>query len=138
MRAWTTLERRTILAHSRYLTVEEHTVRLPDGRVIPDWPWLVTPDYVNIAAVTPDGRWLCFRQVKYAVGGESWSLPGGFLEPFDSRKIDLEGGSLARTADTRDSPMVVLHNPVNHGETQAGAFPDFLGGEERVKNMFQR
>lgn len=81
MRAWTTLERRTILAHSRYLTVEEHTVRLPDGRVIPDWPWLVTPDYVNIAAVTPEGRWLCFRQVKYAVGGESWSLPGGFLEP---------------------------------------------------------
>lgn len=81
MRAWTTIERRIILPHSRFLTVEEHTVGLPDGRVIADWPWLVTPDYVNIAALAPDGRWLCFRQVKYAVEGESWSLPGGFLEP---------------------------------------------------------
>jgi len=81
MHPWTTLERRTILPHSRYLTVEEHTVRLPDGRVIPDWPWLVTPDFVTVAAVTPAGRWLCLRQTKYAVEGVTWSLPGGFLEP---------------------------------------------------------
>lgn len=81
MRTWTTIDRRIILPHSRFLTVEEHTVGLPDGRVIPDWAWLVTPEYVNIAAIRPDGRWLCFRQVKYAVEGESRSLPGGFLEP---------------------------------------------------------
>ena len=81
MKSWKTISKRTLLAHSRFLTVEEHTVELPGGRVIPDWPWLVTPEYVNIAAITPEGEWLCFRQRKYAVDGISLALPGGFVEP---------------------------------------------------------
>lgn len=80
MQSWKTLERRTLLQHSKYLTVEEHSVELPDGRVIADWPWIITPDYVNVAAVTIDGRWLCFRQTKYAVEGVSLAPVGGYLE----------------------------------------------------------
>ena len=81
MKNWKTISKRTLLAHSRFLTVEEHAVELPDGRVIPDWSWLVTPEYVNIAALTPEGEWLCFRQTKYAVEGVSLALPGGYVEP---------------------------------------------------------
>ena len=81
MQPWKTLERRILLHHSKYLTVEEHSVELPDGRVIPDWPWIITPDYVNVVAVTVDGRWLCFRQTKYAVEGVSLAPVGGYLEP---------------------------------------------------------
>jgi ADP-ribose pyrophosphatase len=81
MQSWKTLDRRTILRHSKYLTVEEHAVELPDGRVIPDWPWVLTPDFVNVAAVAEDGRWLCFRQTKYAVDGVSLAPVGGYLEP---------------------------------------------------------
>lgn len=81
MQAWKTLSRRTLLNHSKYLVVEDHTVELPDGRVISDWPWLITPDYVNVLAVTEAGKFLCFRQTKYAIAGTSLAPVGGYLEP---------------------------------------------------------
>jgi len=81
MQSWKTRSRHTILNHSKYLVVENHTVELPDGRVISDWPWLITPDYVNVLAVTEGGEFLCFRQTKYAVDGTSLAPVGGYLEP---------------------------------------------------------
>ncbi len=81
MQPWKTRARRTLLAHSKFLTVESHEVELPDGTVIADWPWLVTPDYVIVVAVTEAGEFLCFRQTKYAVEGETLAPPGGYLEP---------------------------------------------------------
>ncbi|MFC1975974.1 NUDIX hydrolase [Chloroflexota bacterium] len=81
MESWKTLSRQTILNHSKFLAVENHIIELPDGRVISNWPWLVTPDYVNVAAVTKDGHFLCFRQTKYAVDGLTLAPVGGYLEP---------------------------------------------------------
>lgn len=78
---WKTLSRQVILDHSKFLVVEEHAVELPDGQVIPDWPWLITPDFVNVVAVTPERRFLCFRQTKYGIEGTSLAPVGGFLEP---------------------------------------------------------
>jgi len=81
LQPWKTLSRRTILEHSKYLTVESHTVELPDGQVISDWPWVITPDYINVLAITEDNRFLCFRQTKYGVEGTSLAPVGGYLEP---------------------------------------------------------
>ncbi len=81
MQTWKTIARRTVLRHGRYLTVEYHTVELPGGRVIPDWPWIITPDYVIVLAETAEGDYLCFRQVKYGVEGTSLAPVGGYLEP---------------------------------------------------------
>ncbi len=81
MEQWKTHQRRLILNHSRFLQVEEHRVELPDGRVIDDWPWVITPDFVNIVAVTPEQRILCFRQTKYAAPSIALAPVGGYLEP---------------------------------------------------------
>ena len=81
MKTWETLSRRTILNHSKYLIVESHTVELPDGHIITDWPWLITPDYVNVLGMTDEREFLCFRQTKYAVEGTSLAPVGGYLEP---------------------------------------------------------
>jgi len=81
MRTWRTRGRRSIFEQRPWLVVEHHEVELPDGRVIPDWPWLITPDYVNIVAVTAAGEFLLFRQTKYAVEGTTLAPPGGYLEP---------------------------------------------------------
>ncbi|MBL7063595.1 MAG: NUDIX hydrolase [Anaerolineae bacterium] len=81
MQPWKTLSRRTILNHSKFLVVEEHTIELPDGRVISDWPWIISPDYVIVLAMTEDGEFLCFRQTKYGVDGTSLAPVGGYLEP---------------------------------------------------------
>lgn len=81
MLSWKTRSRRLLLQHSSYLRVEEHAVELPDGRVIPNWPWIITPDFVNVLAETPEARFLCFRQVKYGVQGITLAAIGGYIEP---------------------------------------------------------
>ena len=80
MKLWKTKTRQTILDQRPWLLVENHTVELPDGRLIPDWPWIITPDYVNVVAVTAEGRFICFRQVKYGVDGTTVGIVGGFVE----------------------------------------------------------
>ena len=93
MQSWKTLSRQTVLEYSEFLTVESHTVELPDGQVISDWPWLVTPDYINVVAVTEIGEFICFRQTKYGVEGTSLAPVGGYLEadedPLDTAKREL-------------------------------------------------
>lgn len=81
MQPWRTVTKTPVLQFGKFLTVENHTVALPDGRTIEDWPWLITPDYVNVVAITHQNEYLCFRQVKYGLEEDSLALVGGFIEP---------------------------------------------------------
>ena len=80
MKPWKTKARQTVLDQRPWLLVENHTVELPDSRLIPDWPWIITPDYVIVVAVTTEERFICFRQVKYGVEGTTLGIVGGFVE----------------------------------------------------------
>ena len=124
MKPWKTLSRHAILDHSKFLTVENHTVELPDGRVISDWPWLVTPDYVIVVAVTEDGQILCFRQTKYAVGGTSLAPVGGYLEPGEEPLIAAQRELLEETG--YEAPDWVslgcYHGDANRGAGKANLF----------------
>ncbi len=81
LRIWETLSRKIILEHNKFLTVESHTVKLPDGQIIPDWAWVIIPSAVIVLAVTEDNKFLVFRQTKYAVNGTSLAPVGGMIEP---------------------------------------------------------
>jgi ADP-ribose pyrophosphatase len=87
LRVWETVSRKTILNLNKFLTVESHTVKLPDGQIIPDWAWLIIPSAAIVLAVTADNKFLCFRQTKYAVEGTTLAPVGGMLEP-DELPID--------------------------------------------------
>ncbi len=56
-------------------------MELQDGRVIPDWTWIKTPDYINVVVETKAGDFLCFWQRKYAVQEPMLALVGGYIEP---------------------------------------------------------
>lgn len=81
LRPWETLSRRTILNHSKFLVVENHTIQLPNGEILDDWPWVIIPSAAIVLAVTKEGEFLCFQQTKYAVDGTSLAPVGGMLEP---------------------------------------------------------
>ena len=81
LRPWKTVSKETILAPNKFLTVENHVVKLPDGQIIPDWTWLIIPSAVIVLAMTQEGEFLCFRQIKYAVEGTTLAPVGGMLEP---------------------------------------------------------
>lgn len=93
MTSWKTHSNRTTLSAGKWLTVEMRTVETPDGQVIKDWPWVITPDFINVVAVTEAGRLLLFRQGKYGLEGESLAPVGGYIEPgedpLDAAKREL-------------------------------------------------
>lgn len=80
MEAWSTLARTSILNHSKYLSVEDRTVRTPSGQVIEHWPWVILPSYINVVVVTTEGKFLFFRQTKYALAEASLAPVGGYME----------------------------------------------------------
>ncbi len=77
-----TLKRTHLLTvgDGRFLSVESHVVAFPDGAVVEDWGWVISPDYINVVAVTEDERFVCFRQPKYAVTGLTLGVTGGYIE----------------------------------------------------------
>jgi len=81
LRPWKTLSKQVLLDHGKFLKVENHVVELPDGRIIPDWAWVEIPDAVIVLPMTPDGKFLCFRQTKYAVEATTLAPVGGMLAP---------------------------------------------------------
>jgi ADP-ribose pyrophosphatase len=93
VKPWKTKHRQTVLEERPWLVVEYHTVELPDGHIIPNWPWIITPDYVNVVPVTEDGQFICFRQVKYGIEGTTLGIVGGFVEdgedPFTAARREL-------------------------------------------------
>ncbi|NJO07391.1 MAG: NUDIX hydrolase [Chloroflexaceae bacterium] len=100
MQPWKTLDRSLMLNQSKFLVVERHTVELPDGRVIEDWPWIITPDFVNIVVVTTSYQFVCFRQTKYAAEGVSLAPVGGYLEPGEDALIAGQRELLEETGYT--------------------------------------
>ncbi|MCP4538549.1 MAG: NUDIX hydrolase [Chloroflexi bacterium] len=132
MQPWKTLSRRTILDHSKFLVVESHTVELPDGRVISDWPWVITPDYVNILVVTQNNEFLCFRQTKYSVEGTSLAPVGGLLEP-DEDPLDAAQRELLEETGYQASEWTSLGHYGVDGNRGAGTAHFFLArGAHRV------
>ncbi|HEX2906874.1 MAG TPA: NUDIX hydrolase [Phototrophicaceae bacterium] len=125
MQPWKTLSRRTILEHNKFLSIENHVIQLPDGREIPDWPWVVTPSYINVAAVTTDGRFLCFRQTKYAVSGTSLASVGGYIEPGEDPLAAAQRELLEETGYRADT-WTSLGQYVVDGNRGAGVANLFL------------
>ncbi len=81
MKPFKTLSRDTILDHSPFLKIETHQIELPDGKIIEDWPWVITPDFINVAVITEEDQYLCFQQTKYSVKGTTLAPVGGYLQP---------------------------------------------------------
>ena len=97
MRPWKTLSRKTILNHSKFLTVENHTIELSNGRVISNWPWLIMPDYIIVIAITVKDEFLCFRQTKYGVSGTTLAPVGGYLEAGEEPLVTAQRELLEET-----------------------------------------
>lgn len=93
MKEWITLSKELVHQNDKYLKVENHKIELHDGRIIENWSWVITPDYVNVVALTEDEKFICFRQTKYGIKGTSIAPVGGHIEPnenpYDAAKREL-------------------------------------------------
>lgn len=81
---WKILDKKIVLERKPYLRVEEHVVQHKTGKIFKNWPWVETPDVICVLALTAEGDYLTFRENKYALQEESWSIVGGMVEEGES------------------------------------------------------
>lgn len=76
------------LAEKPWFTVREERVQLPNGNEIPNYYVFEYPDWVNVIAVTVDGKYVFERQYRHAVGLVSYELCAGVCEPDDASPLE--------------------------------------------------
>ncbi len=130
MQPWKTISRRRILSHSKFLVVEDHSIELPDGKIIKNWPWVVSPDFAIVVAVTEDGSFLFFRQTKYAVTGTTLAPVGGYIEPAED-PLSAAKRELREEMGYESSDWVSLGNFVSDGNHGAGTAHLYLARNAR-------
>lgn len=67
-----------------WLTARKDIVVHPDGRVQPEYYVLEYPDFINVIAITTDGRVIMEQQWRQAVGEVSLEIPAGVVEKGES------------------------------------------------------
>lgn len=63
-----------------WLTARRDKLRLPDGRINPEYYVLEYPSWVNVIAVTQEGRYVMVRQYRHGLGIISTELCAGVVE----------------------------------------------------------
>lgn len=76
---WTVL-RSEYLIRRPWLTARRDCVRLPSG-VENDEYWILEyPTWINVIAITTDGRMVLERQYRHGLGSTEWEIPAGVVE----------------------------------------------------------
>lgn len=78
-RKWEILESKYIIKRP-WLTARLDKVELPDGRINPEYYVMEYPDWVNVIAITCDGKFVMERQFRHAAGLTCFELPCGVME----------------------------------------------------------
>ena len=76
---WTVLESEYLFRRP-WLTARRDKVQLPNGNINPEFYVLEYPDWVNVIAVTEDGRFIIERQYRHGIGSTGWEIPAGVCE----------------------------------------------------------
>lgn len=76
---WTVL-RSEYLIKRPWLTARKDHVRLPSGVECDEYWVLEYPTWVNVIALTTDGRMVMERQFRHGLGSTEWEIPAGVVE----------------------------------------------------------
>ena len=77
---WKVLKQELVL-EDPYVKVLMQDLQLPDGRIISDWPYVYTRDYVNVMVLDRDSNVMILEGYKHGLGRSNWQVVGGYLEP---------------------------------------------------------
>ena len=72
------------LARRPWFTVRRERVALPDGTVVPEWYVFEFPDWVNVIAVTREGKFVFISQYRHALGDTRYEIPAGVIDASDA------------------------------------------------------
>ena len=78
---------------NKWLTVRKDHIRQPSGVEIEDYWVLEYPEWINVIAITEDGKFVIERQYRHAIGLTDYEIPAGCCEqgeePLTAAKREL-------------------------------------------------
>jgi len=80
MTAWEVLSSDELFSHP-YFRFRKDRCALPDERIMPAYYVMEFVDWVNVVALTDDGRIVLVNQYRHAAKRRFYEFPGGTLEP---------------------------------------------------------
>ena len=76
---WKTVSSKYVVKEP-WMTVRKDSLMLPDGRVKDDSWSLEYPDWINVIAITKDGKYIFERQYRHGLDCVAWEIPAGVIE----------------------------------------------------------
>jgi len=76
---WKILESEYILRH-QYMTLHKDKVLLNNGHIIPDYFVIEKSNWINVIAITEEGKFVFERQYRHGAGVINYELPAGIIE----------------------------------------------------------
>ena len=92
-RPWKVLKSERIIDRGPWLSVRQELVELPNGKQIPTWYILDFMNWVNVIAITKDGRFVLIDQYRHGIGQTHYELCAGCIDegetPMEAAKREL-------------------------------------------------
>lgn len=132
-RPWS-VERSRITYQDRWLKVVTDTCRAHDGRSLGDYHHLEYPDWVNVVALTPEGRVLLVREYRHARRSLVLGLPGGSLASSDEEPIAAAKRELLEETGYGAARWIDLGKSAVNAATHSNAVWSFLAIDARPES----
>lgn len=114
---WKVLNSRYLIKRP-WLTARCDCVELPSGMQLPEYYVLEYPDWVNVIAVTRDGRFVFVEQYRHGLGEVSMELCAGVCESSDADPLESARRELLEETGygggTWEEWMTLSPNPTTH------------------------
>ena len=94
---WESLTKESILVKKPWFEVFREEVRLPDGKIVPEYFGIEMPHYTAVFAVTEERRIMILRCYRHAIGEVTLTMPGGMIEKGESPLAGIKREFLEET-----------------------------------------
>lgn len=120
-RPWKVLESRIIAENRPWLCLRQETVELPNGSRIPTWYINDFPNWINVIAITKDGRFVMESQYRHGIGETHYELCAGVIEDDEEPLHAAQRELLEETGYSGGEWSFFMKqcpNPTNHSNWQ--------------------
>ena len=87
IKPWETVSSKYLIQRP-WLTARRDVLRMPDGKLVPEYYVLEYPTWVNIIAITTEGKYLLVRQYRHALGIVEHEPCAGTMDAKDATPLD--------------------------------------------------
>ena len=101
-----------------WFTVRKEKVQLPNGNIIPSYYVMEYPAWINVIAITREGKMIMERQYRHGLGQVNYELCAGVVDPTDATPLEAAKRELLEETGygkgNWEQWMVLSVNPGTH------------------------